>query len=62
MLILSFKYLNKINICYNLYKLRMDDLKGDLSKIESKIQKYNNKKYLLLKKHSDLNMDNTKDT
>ena len=37
MLILSFKYLNKINICYNLYKLRMDDLKGDLSKIESKI-------------------------
>ena len=36
----------------------MDDLDIELTKIERKISKYNEKKYLLLKKHPDLNINN----
>ena len=40
----------------------MDDLDTKLTKIERKIQKYNDKKYLLLKKQPGFNAQNTNDT
>ena len=36
----------------------MDKLSLKLTKIESKIQKYNNKKYLLLQKHPKFQINN----
>ena len=57
------KIINKIQYIFqiflNLLYKKMDQIKDKLTKFDSKIQKYNEKKYLLLKKYPKYHMDSS---